>query len=178
METVINLIYVFFTFVIIARIFMSYMGNVGGGFYEFVYKYSEILLKPIRTRLPYSSVDFSPVIAIISLGFLKNIFDRGLGYIYEGDFIGFFTIVLVYTLDLSVSIINFYMLLLVIKLIIDKMHVSHNKFVYIIDYLTNPVINKINPKVSLQYRKYTIIIVLVMLFILSRGIIYFINQIY
>ncbi len=178
METVINLIYVFFTFVIIARIFMSYLGNSSGGFYEFVYKYSEILLKPIRTRLPYSSVDFSPVIAIIGLSFFKNIFERGLDYIYDGDFIGFFTIVLVFALDLSVSLLNFYMLLLFIKLIMDKMSVSHNKFVYIIDHLTNPIINKINPKIPLQYRKYSIFIILIILFIITNSITYFIQQIY
>ena len=178
MEIVVNLIYVFFTFIIIARIFMSYMGNNSGGFYEFVYKYSEMLFKPIRTRLPYSSVDFSPLIAIIGLSFIKNVFVRGLDYIYEGDFIGFFIIVLVFALDLAVSLINFYMLILLIKIIMDRMNVSHNKFVYIVDYLTNPVINKFNPKIPLQYRKYSVYILLLLMFISTRIIIYIINQIY
>ena len=168
METVIGLIYFFFTFVILARIFLSYMGTNSGPFYEFSYKYSEMLLKPIRTKLPYSSVDFSPVIAIIGLSFLKNIFDNGMVYIYDGDFLGFLLVVLVFAIELSVSLLNFYMLVLLVKLIMDRMRVSHNKFVYIIDHLTNPIINIVNPKVSLKYRKYTVIIVLVSLFVISK----------
>jgi len=180
METAINLVFFFFTFVIISRIFLSYMGSNynHGTFYDFVYKYSEILLKPIRTKLPYSSVDFSPVVAIIGLSFLKSILDEGLIYIYDGNFIGFFKVVLIFALDMSSSLISFYLIILLIKYSVDRMRLGHNRFVYIIDYLTNPLINKINPKIPLKYRRYSVLIIVAGLFLFTRVLFMIKDQLY
>ena len=75
---IINLVYWAFFILIIARIILSFTGmSPYHPFYQTVLRYTEPFLEPVRRFLPpMGGLDFSPMIVILLLGFLRTFLFR------------------------------------------------------------------------------------------------------
>lgn len=75
--TFIQLLFTVFLLLILARVLLSWtnpMGGGGSGLTAFVYQATEPILAPIRRFLPPSGgIDWSPLIAMLLLGALRQI---------------------------------------------------------------------------------------------------------
>jgi YggT family protein len=76
MYQLINLIYQILYMCLIARVVLSWIDhNPNNEIIKWVYKISDLIIRPIQRILPPMSIgiDFSPIIAIIILGFIKGL---------------------------------------------------------------------------------------------------------
>jgi YggT family protein len=74
----IGLLAMVLTFLVLARVVVSWMQpSGGGGFTAFIYQATEPILAPIRRVIPPTgAIDWSPMIAILLLGLLTQAFLR------------------------------------------------------------------------------------------------------
>jgi len=76
MYQLINLIYQILYMCLIARVALSWIDhNPNNEIIQWVYKISDLMMRPIQRILPPMSIgiDISPIIAIIVLGFIKGL---------------------------------------------------------------------------------------------------------
>ncbi len=75
-----NLVYWAVFILLMARMILSFTSFGGYQLREWVYRLTEPLLAPIRSRLPQSGgMDFSPMVLLIGLWILGTILQRMLG---------------------------------------------------------------------------------------------------
>ncbi len=76
--TFIGMLALVYTFLILGRVLVSWTNPTGGGgLTAFLYQVTEPVLAPIRRVLPPTAgIDWSPMIAILLLGFLTRAFLR------------------------------------------------------------------------------------------------------
>ncbi|HWC02445.1 MAG TPA: YggT family protein [Methylomirabilota bacterium] len=61
-----------YLWIIIIRAFLSWVNpDPWNPIVRFLHQVTEPVLRPIRRRLPYSAIDFSPLIAILGIYFLQ-----------------------------------------------------------------------------------------------------------
>jgi len=171
-----NIINMFFTlviFLIIARVFLSYMGQSYGKFYNFVYKYSEYILKPIRNKLPYSSgIDWSPLVALIGINLIRSIILFGWDYLMRGDIISFIIVIIITSINFISSMLILYAFLVIAKMFINYTGAGYGRFAYVIKTVTEPVLKIVRKQLPMQYKKYTDIIAIVLLFAIRYLLVY------
>ncbi|HCP23750.1 MAG: YggT family protein [SAR202 cluster bacterium] len=87
MVGLINWILNFFTFVIFARVILSFVFQLSGGrphpiiisIYQLVFQITEPILGPIRRSLPaFGGLDFSPMVVLIILILLREVVNAAL----------------------------------------------------------------------------------------------------
>ena len=73
----IGLLALVLTFLILARVLVSWTQPSGGGLTAFIYQATEPILAPIRRVIPPTgAIDWSPMVAILLLGLLTQVFLR------------------------------------------------------------------------------------------------------
>ena len=75
MILLLNIIFNLIYYAILARVLLSWLPNIPRNHFSiFIYQITEPLLSPIRNLIPinYSRIDFSPIILLIILNFLKS----------------------------------------------------------------------------------------------------------
>ncbi len=61
-----------YMWIIVIRALLSWVNpDPGNPIVRFLHQVTEPVLRPIRRRLPYSSIDFSPLVVILAIYFLQ-----------------------------------------------------------------------------------------------------------
>ncbi len=117
-----NLLYNVILFLIISRFVLSYLpyNYSRGQFANFVFKSTEMMLAPIRKILPNSSRDYSAIVLLITLYFLKNIVLMGVPLLRHGYLLKFILVIPLSLLNVLMSINFFLIIVYIIKLILVK----------------------------------------------------------
>lgn len=171
---VINMFFTLLIFLIIARVFLSYMGQDYGKIYNFVYKYSEYILKPVRSRLPYTSgIDWSPLVVLVGVNLIRSILLFGWSYLVRGDVVSFLIVIVITSINFVSSMTIVYVFLIIAKMFINYTGTGYGRFAYVIKTVTEPVLAIVRRRLPMQHKRYTDVITIVLLFAIRSLLVYF-----
>lgn len=153
---------------IIARVIFSFIGYNYGGIYDFVYLWSEKILKPIRKKLPPSSrIDWSPLIALLIFDFGKKILNPLIQYIVNGRYDLILPLLFYVGVSLLSSLTVFFLILIVVRIINDALKSDNYAFTSFINSVTDPIAKKVKQYLPLGYKRYAFWITLGVLILLK-----------
>lgn len=149
---------------IVARIFLFFIGYNYGAFYEFVFTYSEKILKPIRNVLPKSKVDWSPFAALILLDTFARLLDPLVFFIVHGEYgrIPFLFYGVIVSVLSSIAVIL--IIIFIVKIVNDLVKGQNYTLTAILDSMTEPLIVRAKTKLPFSYRRYAVWFILALLF--------------
>jgi uncharacterized protein YggT (Ycf19 family) len=148
---------------IVARILLFFIGYNYGAFYEFVFTYSEKILKPIRDRLPKSKVDWSPFIALILIDTFAKLIDPLVFFIVHGEYGRIPILFYGVTVSMLSSVTVILLIIFIVKIVNDLVKGQNYVFTAILDSMTEPVIVRVKTKLPFSYKRYAVWFVLVLL---------------
>ena len=103
---------------IIVRVIFSLIGYNYGGIYDFVFLWSEKILKPIRKKLPPSSrIDWSPLVALLIFDLGKKILPPLIVYVTNGRFDLILPLFFYVGVSLLSSLTVFFLILFAVRII-------------------------------------------------------------
>ena len=152
---------------ILLRVIFSLIGYNYGGFYYFVYSWSEKILSPIRKRLPVSRIDWSPLVALVLFDLGKRILDPLIYYIANDRYDLILPLFYYVTVSLLSSVTTFIIILFIVRLVNDALAGDNYAFSHFINSATEPFANKIRQYIPINYRRYYIWITLALLIIIQ-----------
>jgi uncharacterized protein YggT (Ycf19 family) len=156
------------SFLILARVIFSFIGYNYGGIYDFVYEWSEKILKPIRSKLPANSkTDWSPFIALIAFDFLGTFLHPMIVYAVNWEFDKIAAILIYALLSTASSIAVFMIILLIVRLVNDSVKGQNYSFTAMINSVTELIVSKVRHKLSFAHKQYAVWITLGLLFALQ-----------
>lgn len=142
---------------IIARVIFSLIGYNYGGIYDFVYLWSEKILKPIRKKLPLSSrIDWSPLIALLIFDLGRKLLDPLVVYIVNGRYDLILPLFFYVGVSIVSSITVFFLILFVVRIINDALKSDNYAFTGFINSVTDPIAKKVKQYIPLAYKRHTI----------------------
>ena len=153
--------------IIIARVIMSLAGYERGGFYDFVYKISESILRPLRQILPASRIDWSPLVALLLLDLIKRTAGPVAGLAAQGDH-GMIPLYLFYVIiSLLSSVVVFFTILVIVRLVNDLVRGTNYNFTRFINAVTDPFVIRVRKMLPAAYRRYTVSVTLAILILIQ-----------
>lgn len=144
-----TLVTYFFIFCILSRMIAPYLGFSYGKFYNFVYKYSESIFKNIRSKVNYKYREYVPFISLILLYFINYLLftsysyrgvlvsGSGLFYLLNLEFLAFLRLFLRVVLDLSGSLVNFFIFTFIVKIVLGLTNNKNSRMFYLITSITS-----------------------------------------
>lgn len=146
---------------VVARVIFSLIGYNYGGIYDFVFLWSEKILKPIRKRLPPSSrIDWSPLVALLIFDLGKKILDPLIVYIANGRYDLILPLFFYVGVSVLSSLTVFFLILFAVRIINDALKSDNYAFTAFINSVTDPIAKKVKQYIPLVYRRHTIWITL------------------
>lgn len=153
---------------IIVRVIFSLIGYSYGGIYDFVYLWSEKILKPIRKRLPPSTrIDWSPLVALLIFDLGKKILPSLIEYLVNGRFDLILPLFFYVGVSLLSSVTVFFLILFVVRVINDALKSDNYAFTNFINSVTDPIAKKVKQYIPLGYKRHAIWITLGTLILLK-----------
>lgn len=148
---------------IVARILLFFIGYNYGAFYEFVFTYSEKILKPIRDRLPKSKVDWSPFIALILIDTFAKLIDPLVFFIVHGEYGRIPLLFYGVLVSMFSSVTVILLIIFIVKIVNDLVKGQNYVFTTILDSMTEPIIVRVKTKLPFSYKRHAVWLVLVLL---------------
>jgi uncharacterized protein YggT (Ycf19 family) len=148
---------------IVARILLFFIGYNYGAFYEFVFTYSEKILKPIRDRLPKSKVDWSPFIALILIDTFAKLVDPLVFFIVHGEYGRIPLLIYGVFVSMMSSVAVILIIIFIVKIVNDLVKGQNYVLTTILDSMTEPLIVRVKTKLPFNYRRYAGWLVLALL---------------
>ncbi|MBU4485740.1 MAG: YggT family protein, partial [Candidatus Delongbacteria bacterium] len=160
----------FFTFLsllILARVIFSFTGCRYGTIYDFVYTYSEKILKPIRKFLPPSRVDWSPFVALIIIDTIGKLLNPLVFYVVNEEYGKIIPLFLFVFVSLLSSVTVLLIIIFVVKIANDLVKGQNLFLTKALDSITDPIIIRVRSKIPFGYKNYSVWLILVLLFIIK-----------
>ncbi|MDA3885925.1 MAG: YggT family protein [Candidatus Delongbacteria bacterium] len=152
---------------IFARLIMPFFGMNHGQLYSSVYFYSEKILTPIRKLLPRSSIDWSPFVALILLNLIMSFLLPVITSAFQGDFEGVMYISVVNILSLISSILTFFLIIVIVKIVNDHVNGQYSGLTFFINSITLKPMRFVKRYLPQNIKKYTAWVLLVIIIILK-----------
>ena len=147
---------------------MPFFGINHGQLYSFVYFYSEKILAPIRRVFPIRGrIDWSPFIAVILLNLIKDYLLPVISLLVRGNFIGAVYLTLFMILSLFSSILTFFMIIVIVKIVNDHVNGQYSGLTFFINNLTYKPIRFVKKYLPYNMQKYSAWILLSLIIILK-----------
>jgi len=149
---------------IVARILLFFIGYNYGAFYEFVFTYSEKILKPIRNILPKSKVDWSPFVALILLDTFAKLMNPLVFFIVNGAYERIPLLLYSVFISMLSSVAVIFIIIFIVKLVNDRVKGQNYALTIILDSMTEPLIVRVKTKLPFSYKRYAGWLILALLF--------------
>ncbi len=162
-----QLFYTLLVILIFARLIMPFLGMNHGQLYDSVYFYSEKILAPIRKLLPRSSIDWSPFVALILLNLIMSYLIPVITLSVRGDFEGVTFLTVATILSLMSSILTFFMIIVIVKIVNDHVNGQYSGLTYFINSLTYKPMRFIRNYLPLNIKKHTVWVLLIVIITLK-----------
>ncbi|MBN2857414.1 MAG: YggT family protein [Candidatus Delongbacteria bacterium] len=153
---------------IIVRVIFSLIGYNYGGIYDFVYLWSEKILKPIRKKLPPTSrIDWSPLIALLIFDLGKKILPPLIEYIVNGRYDLILPLFFYVFISVLSSLTVFFLILFAVRIINDALKGDNYAFTAFINSVTDPIAKKVKQYIPFGYKRHSVWITLGILILLK-----------
>ena len=162
-----QLFYTLLVILIFARLIMPFLGMNHGQLYDSIYFYSEKILAPIRKILPRSSVDWSPFVALILLNLIMSFLIPVITLLVQGNFDGVIFLTVATILSLISSILTFFMIIVIVKIVNDHVNGQYSGLTYFIDSLTYKPMRFVRNYLPSNIKKHTVWVLLLIIIILK-----------
>lgn len=156
----IGLFFSLLSLLIILRIIFSFTGYNYGSFYNFIFTYSEKILKPIRKLLPASRLDWSPFIALVLIDTVGKLLNPLVQYIVNGQYDMILPLFLAVFIALFSSITVFLIIIFIVKIVNDAVKGNNYALTMALDLFTDPFMRIIKRKLPFRFVKYSAWVVL------------------
>ncbi len=163
----ISLFFSFLSIVVITRVIFHYIGYNYGAFYNIVYNISEKVLKPIRSKLPPSPVDWSPLIALVLFDLLGKFLPLFITSAVGGEWGAALFILYYSVLSTMSSLATLFIIIFTVKFFNDLTGRGNYNLTMLIEAASDPVIRRIRQLLPFGYRKYSFWVSLVLIILLK-----------